>query len=368
MRSVFLKSALVLTVVLSWSGVPAAGRASVDNGVGPTFKAIGPLAFSPDGVLFAGDTQSAAILALDLGKAATGGAPGAASIPAFDQKVAALLGTDVREVTVTDLVVHPKTRNAFASVMRGQGNNAQPALLRIDGAGKIDVVAFGDIKFSRVELPNAPAANPSDTRNARTQSITDMAFVDGKLYVAGLSNEEFSSKLRSVSYPFAAVDNGTSVEIYHGAHGRFETRAPVRTLVPITVGSEPYVLAAYTCTPLVQFPVKQLQPGAKIRGKTIAELGNQNRPLDMIVYEKDGKDYLLLANSSRGVMKIPTDSIEKADDIQEPVRGGGHKGLPFETVEKWTGVQHLDKLDAQNALVLRKGDGNALTLEALALP
>jgi len=63
MRSVFLKSALVLTVVLSWSGVPAAGRASVDNGVGPTFKAIGPLAFSPDGVLFAGDTQSAAILA-----------------------------------------------------------------------------------------------------------------------------------------------------------------------------------------------------------------------------------------------------------------------------------------------------------------
>ena len=114
----FLKSALVLTVVLSWSGVPAAERAGVDNGTGPTFKAIGPLAFSPDGVLFAGDTQSAAILALDLGKAATGGAPGAKAIEAFDQKVAALLGTDVREITVTDLVVHPQTRNAFASVMR----------------------------------------------------------------------------------------------------------------------------------------------------------------------------------------------------------------------------------------------------------
>jgi hypothetical protein len=77
MRSLFLKSALILTVVLSWSGVPAAERTNADNGTNPTFKAIGPLTFSPDGVLFAGDTQAAAIFALDLGKAATGGAPGA---------------------------------------------------------------------------------------------------------------------------------------------------------------------------------------------------------------------------------------------------------------------------------------------------
>ena len=146
MRSLFLKSALVLTVVLSWSGVPAAERTDAASGTNPAFKTIGPLAFSPDGVLFAGDTQSAAIFALDLGKAATGGAPGAKAIPAFDQKVAALLGTDVREITVTDLAVHPKTRNAFASVMRGQGTSAQPALLRIDGAGKIEVVAVGDRK------------------------------------------------------------------------------------------------------------------------------------------------------------------------------------------------------------------------------
>ena len=180
MRSVFLKSALILTVVVSWSGVPTATRTGATNDTNPSFKSIGPLAFSPDGVLFAGDTQAASIFALDLGKAATGGAPGARAIPAFDQKVAALLGTDVREITVTDLAVHPKTRNAFASVMRGQGTNAQAALLRIDGAGKIDVVSFSDVTFSKIDLPNAPAANPEDRRNSRTQSITDMAFVDGK--------------------------------------------------------------------------------------------------------------------------------------------------------------------------------------------
>jgi hypothetical protein len=36
-------------------------------------------------------------------------------------------------------------------------------------------------------------------------------------------------------------------------------------------------------------------------GTTIAELGNRNRPTDMIVYRKGGKDYLLIANTSRGV-------------------------------------------------------------------
>jgi hypothetical protein len=366
MRSVFLKSALVLTVVLSWSGVPTAGRTAVDNGTGPTFKSIGPLAFSPDGVLFAGDTQSAAILALDLGKAATGSAPGAKGIEAFDQKVAALLGTDVREITVTDLVVHPKSRNAFASVMRGQGNNAQPALLRIDGAGKIDVVAFADIKFSRVELPNAPAANPDDRRNSRTQSITDMAFVDGRLYVAGLSNEEFASKLRSVSYPFSNVDNGTSVEIYHGNHGQFETRSPVYTFVPYTVKGETNLIAGYLCTPLVKFPVTGLKPGAKVMGTTIAELGNRNRPLDMIVYKKDGKEFILMSNNSRGVMKIPTEGFATADGITKPV--ADKAGVGYETITAMKGVEQLDLLDATNTIVLARSDAGVLNLNVVALP
>jgi len=55
--------------------------------------------------------------------------------------------------------------------------------------------------------------------------------------------------------------------------------------------------------------VTRLKPGAKVKGKTVAELGNRNRPIDMIVYQKGGKDYLLLANSSRGVMKINADEI-----------------------------------------------------------
>jgi len=325
------------------------------------------MAFSADGVLFAGDTQSAAIFALDLGQAATGGAAGAAAIPAFDQKVAALLGTDVREITITDLVVHPKTRNAFASVMRGQGNNASPALLRIDGAGKIEVIALNQVQYTKVDLPNPPAANPGDQRNSRTQSITDMAFVDGRLYVAGLSNEEFSSKLRSVSYPFSTVDNGTSVEIFHGNHGQFETRSPVYTFVPYKVKGETNLIAGYLCTPLVKFPVTGLRPGGKVMGTTIAELGNRNRPLDMIVYKKDGKEFLLMSNNSRGVMKIPTDGFADAASITTRV-STEKGGVGYETITTMKGVEQLDLLDAKSTIILARTDAGVLNLDVVALP
>ena len=72
------------------------------------------------------------------------------------------------------------------------------------------------------------------------------------------------------------------------------------------------MLAAYTCTPLVKVPVSELKAGAHVKGTTIAELGNRNQPLDMIMYQKDGKDYLLMSNSSRGVMKIPTEGAGEA--------------------------------------------------------
>jgi len=128
------------------------------------------------------------------------------------------------------------------------------------------------------------------------------------------------------------------------------------------------LLAAYTCTPLVQFPLKDLTPGAKIKGKTVAELGNRNRPLDMIVYQKDGKDYLLMANSSRGIMKIDAGMIEKSEDITAPVKDGATKGVRYETIESWKGIDQLDRFDNQHAAVLRRGEAGALNLESLPLP
>src|SRR5262249_58174699 len=120
--------------------------------------------------------------------------------------------------------------------------------------------------------------------------------------VAGLSNEEFSSSLRAIPFPFEAASKGTGIEIWHGSHGRFETNAPVRTFVPYEINGEKAILAAYTCTPLVRIPVSELKPGNKVKGTTIAELGARNKPLDMDVYSKSAKNYILIANSRHSLM------------------------------------------------------------------
>jgi len=169
-----------------------------------------------------------------------------------------------------------------------------------------------------------------------------------------------------LAFPFAAVDKGTSVEIYHGAHGKLETNSPVRTLAVFDVGGQPNVLAAYTCTPLVKFPLSDLKPGSKVKGTTVAELGNRNRPLDMIVYNKDGKDYLLLANSSRGVMKVNVETIDKTEGISSRIAGTA--GLPYDTLADLKGVMQLDKLGKDKALILVQSDSGGLNLKAIQLP
>ena len=126
MHALRLKLGLVALVVIASLSSSSALQVT-QTGQGPALASIGPLAFGPDGTLFTADNQGAAIFALDLGAHASGGAAGAKSLDALDDKLAALLGTGAREIQVTDLVVHPRTKNAYVSVMRGQGAGAAPA-------------------------------------------------------------------------------------------------------------------------------------------------------------------------------------------------------------------------------------------------
>ena len=357
-----LKLAAMLSLVMLTASAPVAAPLGSAVAVGPTFQSMSRLAFGPDGTLYIADTNAASIVAVDLGTQP--GAAGTKDIPAVDAKIAALLGTDAKEVTVTDLAVHPKTRHSYISVMRGTGADAKPALLRVDGAGALSLVAMDAMKFTTVSLPN-PVANATTGRSRRADAITDMAFVDGRLYVAGLSNEEFASKFWSVPYPFKTADNGTSVEIYHGAHGAFETRSPVYSFVPTQVNGQPTLIAGYLCTPLVRFPVGDLKPGAKVMGTTIAELGNGNRPIDMILYKKDGKEFLLMSNTNRGVMKIATDNFGTQTGIT--TRIADKAGIGYETIASMTGIEQLDLLDATHSIVLARTPAG-LNLQAVVLP
>ena len=107
---------------------------------------------------------------------------------------------------------------------------------------------------------------------------------------------------------------------------------------------------------------------SKVKGTTIAELGNRNRPLDMVVYRRDGKDFVLMANSSRGVMKIDLSEIEEQEGIITPVRGGGTAGLNYETIEDLKGVKQLDRFGTNHALVLVASEDGKEHLRTIVLP
>jgi hypothetical protein len=355
------KATWALAALLAASGALAAAEGYGLKKGAPDLKSAGALAFGPDGILFVGDAKGAAIFALDTGDHPKSPATGPLKVEKIDVQVASLLGTTPKDILINGVAVNPASGTAYLSISRGKGPDAMPAIIRVGREGKATLLALDDIPFAKASLPN-----PTDNPRQRQEAITHLAYVKGQLYVAGLSNEEFSSTFRSIPFPFRETDRGANVEIYHGSHGRFETNSPVRTFVAYEIGGKSHLLAAYTCTPLVKIPVEELKPGARVKGITIAELGNRNRPLDMIVYQKDGKDYILMANSSRGMMKINMEGIDQAAGITNRV--GTTAGLKYDTITELKGVQHLDKLDKDNALVLIRAEDGALNLDTVALP
>jgi hypothetical protein len=366
MLRAFLGFACAASICLA-ATVAAADKAGLQEGT-PDIKFAGPMAFGPEGVLFIADTQQAAIYAIE-----TGDKSGDPSSAKFDvnnltESIAGLVGAKAADIKINDMVVNPASGNVFLSVSRGSGPDATPIVMKVDSSGKISEISLKKIGFAKAAIPNAPVPGGEGRQNRRSQSITDLAYVDGHIFIAGLSNEEFASNLRSIAFPFSTVDGGSAVEIYHGAHGAFETRSPVRTFVPYMINGESHLLAAYTCTPLVKFRVSDLKPGTKVMGTTVAELGNRNSPLDMVVYKKEGKEFLLIANSSRGVMKVTTDNVAKQDAITEPIRGGGTAGLKYETIKEWTNVQQLDRLNETSAVLLVQNESGATSLKTMTLP
>jgi len=338
----------------------------------PSIQSVSTLTFGPDGILFVGDSKGASIYALETGdpQVRESSAPEASPIV---QQIAKLIGVTAPTVKITDLAVNPETGHIFISA---EVAGKPPRLFRVQGgdAGVVEL-DLSDIPFSVAALPN-PAEDKdvkvgNRTRNNRLNAVTDLAFVNGQLLVAGLSNDAAASNVWSLMFPFQNIDRGTSLEIYHGAHGRSEDYAPIRTFVPFIVNGEPNLLAGFVCTPLVKFPLSQLtgsKESEKVRGTTVAELGNRNQPLDMISYNKGGKDYLLLTNSARGVMKISTENLGRTDGITTPIPDGKTSGQPYEKVDSLMGTTQMDKLDDTHAVVLIQNGSDPAVLKVVELP
>ena len=344
----------ILPVAVCCAASLAFGATPMQTGKA-ALKSAGALAIGPDGVLFVGDSVGSAIYALDVNDTGSARGSSAVEVKGINEKIAAMVGTTADQILIQDVVVNPKSKNIYVAAMRGKAADAVPVILRVEAAGKITVISLDNIKFATAKISDGPAAE-----RQRMQTITQLKYVDGKVLIAGLSNEEFSSSLRSIPYPFQDASSTTGIQIWHSQHGRFETNSPVMSFIPYEINKQQSILAAYTCTPLVKIPVSDLKSGAKVKGTTIAELGNRNRPIDMIVYQKDGKNFILMANSSRGVMKLTGDKLESYEAITAQTEKAG---IPYETIADLQGVTQLDKYDNANALILVGND-----LRTVALP
>ena len=284
----------------------------------PAIKSVGSLAFGPEGVLFVGDNVGASIYAIDVGDT-DGDVSEAVNLNNFDTSLASYLGCSRDDVVIRDMAVHPTTDNLYFSVMRGTGDAAVPVIIKVSGDGAISDLSFEGVAFSQYDIKDA--ADEDDPRlvtrqNLRTVTVTDMSYVDGLLLVAGTSNEEFTSTLRRIPFPFNGEAESNSLEIFHVSHGQYETAAPIRAFVPYQGNTS--ILASYTCTPVVQFSLADFEPGKHVMGKTVAELGSHNHPLDLISYQHDDGEYLLVCNDRHPVFKIACKDIDGQGSLTEP--------------------------------------------------
>jgi hypothetical protein len=356
-KTSLLIMSLATIIILASTNKSAFVRDGFVNGT-PEIKSISALTFGSDGILFIGDSKSATVFAVDTKDTEKVEKAPAADLKKFDQKVAAALGTEVANITIQDLVVNPVSKKIYCAVHLADGT---PALLRVEG-DKLAAVSLKDVSYSSMAINNAPAEDAKDQRGRplRGLSISDMGFADGKLLVSGLSNQEFSSTFRIIPFPFTKQQDQSSLEIYHAAHKQYETFAPIRTFTTAEISGKKYIIASFTCTPLVLFPMEDLKPGVHVKGRTVAEMGSGNSPIDMITLKKGGESFLIMSNSARPVFKVKYKSIESyqgalTTPVEESFATAGVDFISLPVV----GVLQLDKLDDSQFVVLqRKANGD----------
>jgi hypothetical protein len=321
-------------------------------------ESISRLAAGPGNILFVADWKEAKVHAIELPPAPPKPAGTAFNILDLETLLSKQVGG--ARVSVEDMAVRPGTAEVYVAI--SYGAERTPALFVVTSDGKARRFDLAAARSTSATLRDAPTTNAKFWKRTpeRSFTVTDMKWRKGELFVAGLSNQDFASTLRRVRYPFDAKQSITSVEIFHGGHNLVETRAPIRAMSFADLGGKPYLVAAYTCTPLVLIPLDALKDGAHVRGKTIAELGYGNTPADMIPYSTTvhGKqeNFLMLVNFNRVSNVIPVAELEAARS-----RPGIEKRVPFGEITgvhvmeaPLAGALRIDNLDDRSFAVVRR--------------
>ncbi|HAA63195.1 MAG TPA: hypothetical protein DCE39_19905 [Planctomycetaceae bacterium] len=372
--------ALVLSIgVLAITGSAAPAKKGADRLLknvqtkGLKFRQIGRMSFATDGVLLVADRGNGSVVAIDTGD--TGSAtPLKKRIDNIDTLIAGALGTKATGVQIVDMVVNRINGRIYLSVIRKQDGIS--ALLTIDGSGKVAAVNLAKARHVRITLPG--------DGKAKVSNVTGVKLAGSRVLAAGQSGREFASKIYSIPLPLEHGNSAAvySTETFHVAHGRWETRAPIQSFIPVKEKGKTYIVGSFNCTPIAKFPVDGLENGAKIKGTSVVELGSGNRPVDMFIYKKGGKDWLVtntdrfhhkrrpIGPSQYWGCRVDMKYLGAKETNEKAARRTvkkkkGPEGM--EVIDVLFGVKHIDQFANDKVVVLRDTKGK-LSLEPAVLP
>jgi len=357
--------ALVAGLALTLSAAPAHGQQAMGN---PKITSIEAIAFGPNGLLLIGG--GARVVSVETGDT-TPSAWAKMEIANIDQLLAGKLGQAAKDIEIRKLAVNPASRKAYVALQSLKTKT--PVILTVDGQGAVAEFPLDNVKYTSYTL-EAP----------KVTKVTDIAWAGGKIVAATQATDKFASRVFTIN-PAAKGASPTqiSTKTYHVGHGRWETQAPLRVLMPIIESGKTSVVGSFTCTPIVRYDLEDAKNDDQITGRSVVELGTGNTPRSMFNYERGGKKYILISvgrnnkkpafgfPSAYWVARVDADLLKETTNVNEkaPWRVGGKTqvGDRVQVAKEFFGTQQMDRLDDTRALVIAEGRGG-LTLRAVQLP
>jgi hypothetical protein len=361
---IFLAALLTLALTVS-------ARAEVGN---PNPKSIDVIRFGPDGLLLIADSKGAEIITVETGDIRETNWS-KTEIANIDEALAGKLGLMTKDIQIQKIAVNPASRNLYVAVRSMKAK--QDVILTIDGAGKIAEFSLEKVKYNRY---------PLKTEKGVTK-ITDVVWAGGKIIAAAQASDTFASRVFTITPGTTTDASCIATETFHVGHNQWETKAPILTIMPYEENGKSYIVGSFTCTPIVKYALEDMQANAKVKGQSVVELGTGNTPRSMFSYEKNGKKYILVSTlrkmhaknpvgpNAYWVARVDYDLLAENKNINENAlwrvakngKASESKTDRAIVAKEYFGVQFMDKLDGDRALVLREEKG-ALSLRLLPLP
>ena len=338
----------------------------------PKIKAIEAIAFGPNGLLLIGG--GARVVSVETGdtKPTTWSKTEIANI---DQVLAGKLGLTAKDIEIRKLAVNPASKKAYVALQSLKTKAS--VILTIDGAGNVAEFPLDNVKYTSYTLA---------TPKVSITKVTDIAWAGGKIVAATQASDKFTASRVFTINPAAKDGSPTqiSTKTYHVGHGKWETHAPLRVLMPYRGkrqdqrGRLVHLHAGRAATTSTTPRTTTRSPATASSSSAPATRRAACSPTSATARSTSSSASAATTRSRRSASRAPTGwpastptcSRRRRTSTRRP-RGASAartwSATACEVAKEYFGTLQMDRLDATRALAIVEDKG-ALSLRALPLP